>query len=104
MYKTLSHLKLESTALTEGGMKFLYAEGRTISIARFDDKEAFIAVASMDEQDTVIRIAPGSIGTVLPEEGKDIFGHEFRAEKVDDNTADLTVPAGKTYLIRCPLR
>ena len=103
-YQTLAHLKQESAALTEGGMKFLCAQGRCVSIARFDDREAFIAVASQEEQDTVISLAPGSIGAKLPENGTDVFGEPLKADTLDDNTILLTVPAGKAYLIRCPLK
>ena len=104
LYHTLAHLKQDCPALKEGGMKFLYAEGRTISIARFDDTEAFVAVASQEEHDTSIRLPLGSIGAKLPDDRRDVFGEELKVSGLDENKVELMIPAGKTYLIRCPLK
>ena len=104
LYQTLAHLKQSTPALTEGGMKFLYAQGRIIALARFDDREALVAVVSGDERDCAIPLALGSIGAVLPENHRDFFGEEMRARALDDRTVELQIPAGKSYLIRCPLK
>ena len=102
-YQTLAHLKLEHDAMKEGGMKFLYAEGRSIVLARFDDREALVAVVSGEDEERTIPVALGSIGAVLPADHRDIFGDAFESAEADDRTAEITVPAGKSYLIRCPL-
>ena len=104
LYQTLAHLKQSTPALTEGGMKFLYAQGRIIALARFDDREALVAVVSGDERDGAIPLALGSIGAILPEDHRDFFGEELEAHVLDDRTVELQVPAGKSYLIRCPLK
>ena len=103
-YQKLAKLKQEADALTEGGMKFLYSQGRIISIARFDDKEAYVAIASQEKEDTVISLELGSIGAKLPEDNKDIFGNELNVISKDDNNVQMKIPAGKVYLIRCPLK
>ena len=104
LYQTLAHLKQSTPALTEGGMKFLYAQGRIIALARFDDQEALVAVVSGDERDRAVPLALGSIGAVLPEDHRDFFGEELEARALDDRTVELQMPAGKSYLIRCPLK
>ena len=104
LYQGLAWLKQKSTALTEGGMKFLYAHGRILSLARFDDREALIAVVSLEKQEKVIRLAPGSIGARLLEDTKDYFGRSLTAIPIDDNTVELVIPAGASYLFLCPLK
>ena len=103
-YRTLAHLKQSTPALTEGGMKFLYAHGRTIALARFDDREALVAVVSGDDCDRAIPLALGSIGAVLPEDHTDFLGDALQVRALDGRTVELRVPAGKSYLIRCPLK
>ena len=104
LYRTLAHLKRNTPALTEGGMKFLYARGRTIALARFDDREALVAVVSGEDRDRAVPLALGSIGAVLPEDHADFFGEALQARELDDRTVELQTPAGKSYLIRCPLK
>ena len=103
-YQTLAHLKRDTPALAEGGMKFLYAQGRTIALARFDDREALVAVVSGENRDVTVPLALGSIGAVLPESRADFFGAPLRAGAQDERTVELQIPAGKSYLIRCPLK
>ena len=103
-YRTLAHLKRSTPALTEGGMKFLYAHGRTVALARFDDREALVAVVSGEDGAVSVPLALGSIGAILPEDRRDVFGEEPEARVLDSRTVELQVPAGKSYLIRCPLK
>ena len=104
LYHTLAHLKQESDALVNGGMKFIYAQGRVAALARFDEREALIAVVSSDSSEQTVELPLGSIGAVLPPEGKDLFGALLQAEMVNERTAVMTIPAKKAYLLRCPLR
>ena len=104
LYRTLAHLKRNTPALTEGGMKFLYAQGRTIALARFDDREALVAVVSGEDGDISVPLALGGVGAVLPEDRRDFFGEPLQASVLDDRTVELRVSAEKSYLIRCPLK
>lgn len=104
LYQTLAHLKQETPALTEGGMKFLYAHGRCIALARFDDREALVAVVSAEERDAAIPLALGSVGAALPEDGRDVFGAALECRALDGRSVELRLPAGAAYLIRCPLK
>ena len=101
-YQQLTHLKQESAAMKESGMKFLYAKGRTIAVSRSDDKEAIVCVMSMEEEPVEIALPLRSIGAKLPENHKDYFGEEL---PIIENGEDviLKVPSEKAYLIRCPL-
>ena len=103
-YQALAHLKQSTPALTEGGMKFLYAKERAIVLARFDDREALVAVVSGEDKAVSVPLALGSIGAILPEDQTDLFSKPLQARMLDDRTAELQVPAGKSYLIRCPLK
>ena len=102
-YQKLAALRKESSALSEGGMKFLYAKDRIVSLARFDDKEAYVAVASMEEENKTISLPLGSIGARIPEDSKDIFGEGLIFAQGDHGTVQLSVPAGKSFMIRCEL-
>ena len=103
LYQTLAHLKQKTPALIEGGMKFLLWQGRCLAIARFDDKEAYVAVVSMEAEDVVIPLALRSIGAKMPEDGKDLFQAKLKVAIKKDGMVEMTMPAGKAYLIRCPL-
>lgn len=101
LYHTLSHLKKEKAALCEGGFKFLYAKDQTVAVARFDDEEAFIAVVTTSEEDTSIVLPIGSIGAVMPEENRDVFGTQLDFMYIDNRNVELKVEARKAYLISC---
>ena len=96
LYQTLSHLRAEHPALREGGMKFLYAEGYIVAIARFLGDEAFVAVMSTDAEDREIELPFASIGAAGPREAKDVFGAPLRY--LDGK---LSVKAHQAYLFPC---
>ncbi|MBQ7434085.1 MAG: alpha-glycosidase [Lachnospiraceae bacterium] len=100
LYHTLTHLKTEQKALSKGGMKFLYAQDYVVSLARFYEKEAYIAVASTSSEDREIILSIGSIGAA-DIEALDVFGKPLTYRKVDDKRIALQVPAHQAYLIRC---
>ena len=102
-YQRLCQLRNESSALSEGGMKFLYAQGRILALARFDDKEAFVAIVSQEEDDKQIELALDSIGARLPEDGRDVFGKDITASKGSDGKTVLNIKAASYCLLRCPL-
>lgn len=76
LHQTLCHLKAVDKALSHGGMKFLYAEGGIISIARFLGDSAYVMVLSTEEEAREIRLPLAAIGAEAPTE--DLFGREMR--------------------------
>ncbi|MBR1692157.1 MAG: hypothetical protein IJ711_05205 [Lachnospiraceae bacterium] len=101
LYRTLAHLKKEKAALCEGGFKFLYAQGETVVVARFDEDEALLAVVTVSKEDERIVLPIGSIGAVMPEDGRDVFGEKLDYTRIDDRNIKLKVEARKAYLIDC---
>ena len=119
-YQKLMHLKQEKEALKEGGMKFLYAQDYIVSLARFDGKEAYIAVMSTDDREQWITLPVGAIGVDAeqfsvaeqPEKASDdrfggqaeeMFGRAICCEKVDEKHIRMKVEAHQAYLIRCAM-
>lgn len=100
LYHTLAHLKTEQKALSKGGMKFLYARDYIVSLARFYEQEAYIAVTSVNTEDREIILPIGSIGA-SDIEATDVFGKPLTYRKADDKRIALQVPAHQAYLIRC---
>lgn len=66
VYSTMAHLKARHKALSRGGMKFLYARGGVVAIARFWRDEAFVGVISTGDAAEPIRIPFGVIGAAGP--------------------------------------
>ena len=99
-YQKLIQLKKEDKTLKEGGMKFLYAKGQVIALARFDREKAYIAVMSTDSEKQRIRLPIGALGLKRLTETKDIFGKEFTCTATDEKSIWLEVEAHQAYLIR----
>lgn len=76
LHQTLCHLKAEDKTLSHGGMKFLYAEGGILSIARFLGDSAYVMVLSTEEETREIRLPLAAIGAEAPTE--ELFGREMR--------------------------
>ncbi len=100
-YQRLAHLRKSSKALTEGGMKFLYAEKDVLSLARFYGSEVFVGVMSVSEKEEEIRLPLASIGADGPREKSDLFGSPLRWERMDEKSIRLWVPAHQAYLMEC---
>ena len=96
---TMAHLKKEHEALRRGGMKFLYAEGHVVALARFWEDEVFIGVISTEKQDVTIRLPLGAVGASEPK--GDIFGTPLAYRPMADSSIELTVEAGQSYLLEC---
>ncbi len=101
--KTMAHLKAEHPALSKGSMKFLYADGRILSIARFWGQEAFVCVISTEEEDRAIRLPLGAIGAVKPLEEIDLFGRPLYFRTCDAHSVRMDVKAHQSYLFRCDI-
>ncbi len=103
LYRTMAHLKTAHRALTDGGMKFLWAQGRTAAIARFTDEEAFVAVLSAERTERRIRLPLGAIGAAGLADA-DVMGEPVAWRALDENALELTVPAGQCYFIPCVMK
>lgn len=102
IYSKITELRRSRRALRRGGMKFLFAEGRTFSIARFLGNEAFVSVISNEDEETKIRLPLCAIGAKNLK--KEVFGSGFSCEVSEDGFAELIVPAGKSYLFECEMK
>ena len=102
LYQTLAKTKAEHKALSHGGMKFLYAEGNVVAIARFYGKEAFVGVISTGRQDEVVKLPLGAIGA----EGikREIFGSALEWSVLDSNNIQLSVKAHQSYFMECTMK
>ena len=102
LHHTMAHLKAEHEALRSGGMKFLYAVGQVVAIARFHGDEVFVGILSTDDADVTIRLPLGAVGARAPK--REIFGRELEYERIDDNAIALRVKAHQAYLMECVLK
>ncbi len=100
--QTMAHLKAAHKALSSGGMKFLYAQGNVVAIARFQDQEAFVGVISTGTEAEKIRLPLGAIGADVPT--REIFGKALEYTRLDDNSIELTVNAHQSYLMECRMK
>ena len=101
LYQKLAHLKTERKALSAGGMKFLYAEGQILALARFYQKDILVAVMSTENEAREIRLPLGSIGAASPKGEVDIFGKNLDYRKLDDVSISLVVEAHQGYCFDC---
>ncbi|MCM1143164.1 MAG: alpha-amylase family glycosyl hydrolase [Blautia sp.] len=100
-YQKLAYMKKEHKALGEGGMKFLYAEGEIIALARFYEEEIFIAVLSVSDKEQEIRLPIGSVGVAYFKMDKDVFGKEMSYQRLDEKSIRMKVEPHQAYLLEC---
>ena len=103
MYRTMAHKKAEHKALSKGGMKFLYAEGYVVAIARFCEDEVFVSVISASEKTEKIRLPLGAVGAVSPKGREDVFGKKLEYTQKDLHSIELIVEAHQSYFIECEM-
>ena len=101
MYRTMAHKKAQHKALSQGGMKFLYAQGYVVAIARFCEDEVFVTVISASEKTEKVRLPLGAVGATEPKGKADVFGKRLEYRKKDCNSIELTVEAHQSYFIEC---
>ncbi len=104
MYHKLSHMKAEHKALSEGGMKFLYAKDYVVAIARFYEDEAFVTVISTSDKEESILLPLGMIGAKAPMGQEDVFGRKLEYTYFDKNHIQLKVKAHQSYFLECELK
>lgn len=102
--RTMAQLKANHKALSHGGMKFLYAEGNVIAIARFWEDEAFVGIISTGDQDEAIRLPLGAVGAVSPKKDTDVFGKPLEYRTLDNNSIALNVKAHQSYFLECKMK
>ena len=103
MYRTMAHKKARHKALSQGGMKFLYAQGYVVAIARFCEDEVFVTVISTSEKTEKIRLPLGAVGATEPKSKMDVFGKRLEYRKMDCSSIELTVEAHQSYFIECEM-
>ena len=103
LYHRLAHLKKEHAALSEGGMKFLYAHGDVFAIARFWEEDILVGVISKSDEEETIRLPLGAAGGREPEEKCDLLGNPLSWQKCDDHAVSFRVEPHSSYLFRCSL-
>lgn len=104
LYQTMAKAKTAHPALREGGMKFLYAKGNVLAIARFTAEEAFVTVMSTGEQDETIRLPLAAIGAKGVQGDTDLFGTPIVCTKDADGKAiSMEVKANQAYFFACEM-
>lgn len=97
MYSTMANLKAREKALSRGGMKFLYAEGGILSIARFYGDSAYVMVMSTEDADRQIRLPLAAIGAAQPE--TELFGRDVQFTPCHKGVT-MTVKAHQAYFMK----
>ena len=100
--QTMAKMKAAHKALSHGGMKFLYAEGQVVAIARFWGDEVFVGILSTDDKDVKIRLPLGAVGAIAPKQ--EIFGKEMEYKQLDETSIELIVKAHQAYFMECEMR
>ena len=103
LYHRLAHLRKEHAALSEGGMKFLYAHGDVFAIARFWGEDILVGVISKSVEEETIRLPLGAAGGREPEAQCDLLGNPLSWQKCDDHAVSFRVEPHGSYLFRCGL-
>ena len=103
LYHRLAHLRKEHAALSEGGMKFLYAHGDVFAIARFWKDDILVGIISKSDREETIRLPLGAAGGREPEAQCDLLGNPLSWQKCDDHAVSFRVEPHSSYLFRCSL-
>lgn len=104
VYSTMAHMKARHRALSHGGMKFLYAKGQVVAMARFRGNEAFVGVISTGDRTETVSIPFGVLGAEGPEGDRDVFGRRLGFSPVGGGRVDLTVEARQSYFFACKMK
>lgn len=104
LYQTLAKTKAAHPALREGGMKFLYAKGNVLAIARFTGDEAFVTVMSTGNEKETVRLPLAAIGAKGIAGNCDVFGTPVACTAhADGKSVYMEVEANQAYLMRCEM-
>lgn len=104
LYQTLAKTKAVHPALRDGGMKFLYAKGSVLAIARFTADEAFVTLMSTGNQDETVRLPLAAIGAKGIQGECDIFGTPIHyTADADGKSISMEVKANQAYMFACEM-
>lgn len=102
LIQTLAKTKAAHRALSCGGMKFLYAEGNVVAIARFWDEEVFVGVISVSDREETVRLPVGTVGAQGIK--RELFGRIPEWTVLDANHIQLTLKAHQSYFLECTMK
>ena len=103
LYHRLCQLKKDHPALSEGGMKFLYARGDVFAIARFWKDDILVGVISKSDEAETVRLPLAAAGGKTPEGDKDLLGKPISWEPEDAHSILFHAAPHSSYLFRCNL-
>ena len=103
LYHRLCQLKKDHPALSEGGMKFLYAQGDVFAIARFWKDDILVGVISKSDEAETVRLPLAAAGGKTPEGEKDLLGKPISWEPEDTHSILFHAAPHSSYLFRCNL-
>lgn len=104
LYRTMAHAKADHVALREGGMKFLYARGNVLAVARFTADEAVVTVMSTGDTDECIRLPLAAIGAKGVAGERDLFGTPIKTTPAaDGKSVCMEVGAHQAYCFLCEM-
>ncbi len=99
-YKTLIDLKKNMRALSDGGMKIMYAKDYVFSLARFTDKEAIVTCMSTSDKDEETALNLKAIG--VKKLASEVFNRKIEARAEGDLTF-VKLPAHETLVFTCEM-
>lgn len=99
IYKTITGLRQNVAAFSEGGRKVLYADGRILAVSRFMEDEKYVGIISMEDEEREIMIPLWTIGAADITDDKDVFGEELSA-RAEEGMLCIKVPKYASYLFR----
>lgn len=103
-YKKLIELKKTNEAFTKGGMKFLFAQGNILALARFYKNNIFITVMSVSDKPETVTLPLGSLGSKGPVEETDIFGNKINFKVLNDKDVEFTLEPHQAFIIDCSVK
>ena len=99
--RQMTRLRRGTDAFAKGSRQVLFADGYTLAVARFDDKETYVGVISMEEQERTVALPLWLAGVKAPVDDRDVFGETVQGQAAGDGIYELTMPAGSVRLFRC---
>lgn len=102
LVQMLAKAKASHKALSSGSMKFLYAEGNVVAIARFCQDEVFVGIISTGDHDETIRLPLGIVGASGIK--RELFDRNPIWNTLDENSIELTVKAHQSYFMECTMK
>ena len=100
LHQRLNNLKRSSDAMKKGGFKILWKSDNVFACARFYKEELYIAITSMEKEDTKeVNIPIIFFGKQFSIPSSDIFGSEITVEKIESGQEVVKIAPGVSYLI-----